>query len=196
MWCLRPAYPASIGAAAAWLKLAPLSEANVNHPAGTEALVLRYLAAFGPASPKDAQTWCGLTGLRDAFERLRPRLAVFADESGRELFDLPDAPRPDPAVGAPVRFLPEWDNLLRSHDDRARFLTEEHREALKRPNDVVPGTVLVDGRVAATWGVERAKGGARLDVEPLRPLSKRDAASVAAEGRRLTRWLDRYTQTA
>jgi hypothetical protein len=75
-------------------------------------LLLRYLAAYGPASVRDAQTWCGLTRLAEVAERLRPQLLTFRDESGRELLDLPDAPRPEPETVAPVRYLPEWDNVL------------------------------------------------------------------------------------
>jgi hypothetical protein len=133
-------------------------------------------------------TWCGLTRLGEVAERLRPRLRTFRDEAGRELFDLPEAPRPDPGTPAPVRFLPEWDNMLRSHEDRSRVMSDEHRAALRRPNDVVPGTVLVDGFVAATWGQEVKRNAATLTVDLLRPFSRREASAVAAEARRLLRW--------
>src|SRR5262245_61159027 len=69
-----------------------------------ETLVRRYLGAFGPASVMDAQAWCGLTKLREVFERLRPELVVLRDDTGRELFDLPEAPRPGPDIPAPPRF--------------------------------------------------------------------------------------------
>ena len=82
-------------------------------------IVRRYLAAFGPASVRDMQSWSGLTGLKSTFARTS-RAATFRDAAGGELFDLPDAPRPDPEMPAPVRYLPEWDNLFLSHADRAR----------------------------------------------------------------------------
>jgi hypothetical protein len=174
--------PAAHTTIEAWLG-APLDRGGT-----LETLLLRYLAAFGPASVRDAQTWCGLTRLGEVAERLRARLSTFRDESGRELFDLPDAPRPDPDTAVPVRFLPEWDNVLRSHQDRGRVMSDEHRAALRRPNDVVPGTVLVDGFLAATWGQEIKRAAATMTVEPLRALSRREADAVVAEGRRLLRW--------
>ena len=116
--------------------------------------MLRYLAAFGPASVADVTTWCRLTGLRAVVERLRPQLVTFRDERGRELFDLPDAPRPDPDTPAPVRFLPEYDNVLLSHDDRSRFVSAPDRALLGPVWSVGWGAVLHDGVVRAIWRAE------------------------------------------
>jgi hypothetical protein len=147
-------------------------------------VVVRYFGAFGPATVADVAAWSRLTGLREVVERLRPQLLTFRDERGRELFDLPDAPRPEPDVPAPVRFLPEYDNLLLSHADRSRFAAPGRRELLGRVTGRVKGTVLVDGTVAAVWQLEQG----RLVVSHV-PIPKRAAASVAAEGRRVIRFL-------
>jgi hypothetical protein len=154
-----------------------------------ESAVLRYLAAFGPASVADVGTWCRLTGLRDVVEHLRPQLRAFRDERGRELFDLPDAPRPDPEVPAPPRFLPEYDNLLLSHADRGRFLGDRKRlSAVRGP---VQGAVLSDGMICGVWRIEHARDGERaaLVVEHVVRLPKRASAAVAAEGRRYLRFV-------
>ncbi|MET8682789.1 winged helix DNA-binding domain-containing protein [Streptomyces sp. NPDC004732] len=129
--------------------------------------VLRYLGAFGPASVNDMQTWARLTRLREVFERLRPRLRTFRDENGVELFDLPDAPRPDPDTPAPPRFLPEYDNLLLSHADRTRVIPDAYKGRTWKVNQ--PYCVfLLDGFLAGVWRVvEDAKSGvAVLTIEP------------------------------
>jgi hypothetical protein len=129
-------------------------------------------------------------GLRPAFEALRPELATFRDERGRELFDLPDAPRPPADAPAPARFLPDFDNLVLAHDDRTRVLTAEHRARLVTKNGLVAATILVDGMVAGTWKVARARGVATLAVQPFARLPAAARRALAAEGERLARFVE------
>ncbi len=124
------------------------------HQPSIDEVVLRYLGAFGPATVADVSSWSRLTGMREVVERLRPRLRAFRDDRGRELFDLPDAPRPDPDTPAPSRFLPEYDNVLLSHADRSRFVRDE-RQGQPWTAPIIHGTVLHDGTVAGTWHIER-----------------------------------------
>src|ERR671913_588349 len=154
-----------------------------------EDVVLRYLGAFGPATVKDVQTWSGLTRLGEVVERLRPRLRTFSDESGNELFDVPDAPMPDPDAPAPPRFLPEFDNLILSHADRTRFIAEEYRKALASRNGMVPAAFLIDGFVQGTWRSERSRGKASLEIRPFETLANEDRDALAEEGEILLRFI-------
>ena len=151
-------------------------------------MVVRYLGAFGPATVKDVQAWSGLTRLSEVVDRLRPRLRIFRDEHGRALFDLPDAPRPDPDTPAPPRFLPEFDNLILSHADRTRIIADDYRKAIASRNGMVPATVLVDGFVRGTWKTEQTRGKATLVVEPFERLPKKDRDVLAEERERLIRF--------
>jgi len=157
-------------------------------PAPDEVL-LRYLAAYGPATAKDAQTWCGLTRLGAVMDRLRPRLRAFTDENGHELLDVPEGPRPDPDTPAPVRFLPEYDNILRSHADRTRILAAEHRPLLTTRNDSPMPTFLVDGYVRGIWRLEIERGRATLRVTPFTALAAAERSEVTAEAERLLDFL-------
>jgi hypothetical protein len=151
-------------------------------------MVLRYLAAFGPASVMDVQTWSGLTRLGAVADRLGDRVRRFRTEAGKELLDVVDGPRPDPDTPAPVRFLPDFDNVTRSHADRSRMIDDGVRKRLQTLNGVMPGTVLVDGQVAAKWSVERVTKAATLVVTPFRPLTGDESRAVAAEGELLVRF--------
>lgn len=154
-------------------------------PATQDDLLLRYLAAFGPATLADAGAWSGLTGWKAVAERLRPQLRVFTGEQGQELFDLPRAPRPDPDTPAPPRLVAEWDNLLLSHADRSRVMSEEHRARVFTVNGIVRGTVLLDGFVSGIWKIERAKNTATAVLEPFTRWSKADRLGVQEEAMRL-----------
>jgi hypothetical protein len=157
-------------------------------------LVLRYLAAFGPATVRDVQAWCGLTRLAEVVDGLRPHLRVFADDGGAELFDLPDAPRPAGDVPAPVRYLYDFDNLLLSHADRSRVLGDPGTvdfaaHGYAADSNLQPSSVLVDGSVAATWRATVAGGRVTLDVRGFRRFTAREVADLEAEGAALLRFL-------
>ncbi len=152
-----------------------------------EALVLRYLAAFGPASVRDAQAWSGLTDLGPHFERLRRGLVTFRDEDGRELFDLPGAPRPDPDTNAEPRFLPVYDNAILGFARRQRILHGAPPRAVPQNQNL--RSFLVDGFVAGFWRLDEARGRATLLLEPFARLSRSDAAALVAEAERLVKFL-------
>jgi hypothetical protein len=168
--------PANNTTIEAWLG-SPLADL----PEAVDALILRYLAAYGPAASADIRAWSGLSGLRDVLGRLRPRLRTFRDARGRELLDLPDGVLPDPQTPAPPRFLPAFDNAVLAYDDRSRIIDPAHRGLS------VQGArfVLVDGRVAGTWMVASDGGTATLRITVLSGLARRDADAVVAEGQRL-----------
>jgi hypothetical protein len=163
----------------AWLGASPDPAADV------EALVVRYLAAFGPATPADAQYWSGVPGLGEVFDRLQPRLRTVRDEDGRALFDVPRAPLPDPDVSAPVRFLPEYDNVVIGHKDRTRIVPD----GIPRWTEVGWGSVLVDGTGAARWRLVERKPGATLRIEPFRRLTRQERAETREEAGRLATFL-------
>ncbi|MFC9242618.1 winged helix DNA-binding domain-containing protein [Streptomyces sp. NPDC057136] len=142
--------------------------------------VLRYLAAFGPASVKDMQVWAGLTRLREAFERLRPQLLTFRDENGVELFDLPHAPRPDPDTPAPPRFLPEFDNVLLGHADRSRVIPPAYKGRNGKGNQAY-GSLLVDGFLAAIWRLDTLGDTATVTVQPLGRLGGAEREEITEE---------------
>jgi hypothetical protein len=157
----------------------PLTDDN-SDPVG-QTLVRRYLTAFGPAASADLRAWCGLAGLPTAVTAIRDNLVTFHDERGRELLDLPTAPRPDPDTPAPVRFLPAFDNAILGYHDRSRIIDTAHRGLSVAGARVV----LVDGRVAATWTVKADT----VHITPLHNLSPANRAAVTEEGEKLSAFL-------
>lgn len=175
----RTSGKARLTPAEAWLGR-PLDQGQT-----ADEIVMRYLAAFGPATTSDVRTWSRLTGLRDVFERLRPRLRTFRDERGRELFDLPDAPLPDPETPAPPRFLPEYDNLLLAHDDRGRITGDHGGLPMPAGAGSDYGSVLVDGFLTGMWRITRERGRATLAIQPADSWTQAERTAVAEEGARL-----------
>ncbi len=162
-------------------------------------VMMRYLGAFGPATVQDAATWSRYTGLREVFERLRPQLHTYRDEAGREYFDVPGVALPDADTPAPVRLLPQYDNLLLSHKDRGRFIPRgfEEMNAIWMEQRGFVGSVLVDGMLAGLWRVDDVKQLANstrraltMTVTTPRALGEVAEADVTQEAERFLRWVD------
>lgn len=159
-----------------WLNEKPFQESR-------ERLVARYLQAFGPATVKDAQTWSGVTRLKPIFEQMN--LTRFRDEQGRELFDLPDAPRPDPDTPAPPRLLYDFDNLLLSHADRSRVVADDYNPLPLLKRNEQPNTVLIDGYTKGIWKIHQSSGETTLRIRTFGRLRKQDADQLRHEATEL-----------
>jgi hypothetical protein len=150
--------------------------------------VRRYLAAFGPATPADAQAWSGLTGLRPTFEAMAD-LTRFQDERGRTLYDLPTAPRPPEDTPAPVRLLGEFDVVMLGHADRSRIVDSDHRARIATRNLRIPALVTIDGFVGGTWSLTETRTDATLTLAIFGTLAKRDRQNLEAEAEALCAFL-------
>lgn len=155
-----------------------------------ESIVLSHLAAFGPVTIADTQTWSGISGLKETFEALRPRLRTFRDETGRTLYDVPKAPLPDEDTPAPARFLPEFDGVVLGLADRRRFMADEHKKHMETKNLYVPAVFLVDGRVAGKWAAKRKKDVATIEAKAFGKLAKKAKDELVEEGEALLGFLE------
>ena len=164
--------------------------AKAGHKDATDELVRRYLAAYGPATPADMQTWSGLKNLKAVFEGLGDELELVGDK----LYDLPGAPRPGGDVDALARLLPPFDQLLLAHADRARIIDDEHRPRVITKNLRIPATFTWDGFVAGLWTIDAKKRKTTLTLEPFAKLTKKAQKEIAAEAEELLRFAEPETQ--
>jgi hypothetical protein len=166
-----------------------LGRSFVSKGEGLRSLILSYLAGFGPASVKDLQTWSGLSGLQPTVEALRAELTTFRDEQGRELFDLSEALLPEADTPAPVRFIPDFDNLVLAYADRQRVIPDTYRPFVFPGHSMVLPTFLVDGFVRGVWKIERSPTSATLLIQPFEVLSVQAREALQEEGERLLQWV-------
>ena len=153
-------------------------------------IILRYLRAFGPASVADIQRWTGLSGLAEVVATMGKDLVTYEDENGRELIDGKIHVIADADTPAPVRFLPEFDNVLLAYDKRERVLDDTYRKKVYLPGLRVHSVFLVDGFVAGGWKAEKKRGTATLNLDAFTKISKKDRSALEEEGEKLLRFLE------
>lgn len=158
-------------------------------PQALQTLVLRYLAAFGPASVADIAQFGTVprAPVRQALRMLGDAVEELKGADGTVLFDVPGAPRPPADTPAPPRLLGMWDSVLLAHADRTRVIPEDLRRVVIRVNGDVLPTLLVDGRVAGVW--RPVEGG--VEATAFRELAPGVWDGLAEEARSLTALLAR-----
>jgi hypothetical protein len=165
----------------AWLGATPAEQPD------PQALVRRYLAAWGPATPADFAAWSGLKRVAPWFEALKDDAVVLRDDRKRTLYDLPDAPRPDADTPVLPRLLPEFDGVMLGWQDRTRMISVEDARQIANRNLQVPAVVLLDGFVGGTWKLERKRKAATLTIRTFRPISKVDRSALEEEAHAMLR---------
>lgn len=155
-------------------------------PVDAAALVIsRYLAAFGPAQKRDVAAWVGAAQADFAAAWERIETVSYRDEQGRELLDLPGAPLPPAATPLPPRLLGHWDQALLAYQDRERILPPE-LAPLRLTLSGSP-TVTVDGRVVASWDLEREDDAVRVTIEPHAEIARKVRTAIGEEAERTAR---------
>lgn len=172
-----------------------LAETWLGRPLPTEpdvpALVRRYLAAYGPATAADVGAWTGLPGPAALLKGMEGELVTYRGEGKTLLYDVPGGLLPDPEIPAPPRLLPAFDNLLLSHKDRTRVVTDEHRARLYQKGNLrILASVLVDGEAVGTWRLETKRRLATLTVTPFVPIVGPDRSALTDEAEALARFLE------
>jgi hypothetical protein len=152
-----------------------------------QALVLRYLAGFGPASVADVAQFALVqrARARTALRALDGAVEQIEGPDGTALFDIPGASRPPADTPAPPRLMAMWDSVLLAYADRSRVIPPEYRPLVIRVNGDVLPTLLVDGHVAGVW--RPVDGG--IEATAFRDLSSEEWDGLAAEAASLTQLL-------
>ena len=151
-----------------------------------EAIVRRYLTAFGPATAADVTAWSGVTRLGPVVSGMDD-LVRHQGPDGRPLYDVPDGEIVGGHVPAPPRLLGTYDNVWLSHAGRDRVTAPDKRTGWMGSNGGVASTVFVDGMLEGLW---RREDG-RVRTELFRELTRRERSGLDDEISRVEELLGR-----
>jgi hypothetical protein len=152
----------------------------------------RFLAVHGPASIAEAARWWGVrpAEARRVLRLLGDELAeVEVGDEKRWMLatDVASAKRAKPAPG--VRLLPSFDQLLvMGAPHKVALVDEPFFDRVYTPKPIAVWSlpaVLVDGRVRASWKLDRKTKRALVKVAPFGKLTKAQRAALEEEAARV-----------
>jgi hypothetical protein len=156
-------------------------------------LARRYLAAYGPAEPRDLAAWSGLA-VREARAAWRLVAAELSEArvAGEPAWLLASRASwlREPAPAAPlVHLLPGFDVYLLGYRDRALAVPAERQRMVWTGGGFIKPALTVNGSVVAVWATERRRRRLDVVVEPFGELPGEVRASLEAEVADLGRFL-------
>lgn len=168
----------------------------LDHEAALRELARRYLAAYGPAEPRDLAAWSGLRAgqAREAWRLIAAEL-VEVRLAGEPVAAWLLASRAgwltEPVAEAPlVHLLPGFDVYLLGYQSRRLAVAEGHARKVWTGGGFIKPTLTVDGRAVAVWSTARSGQRLKLLVAPFDELSGEVRAGLQAEAADLGRFLD------
>lgn len=113
-----------------------------------------YVAAFAPVFRDDFAAWSGLPAadVRQGWAHVDDLVEVHPGLWARGAGTA--APAADPAT---VRLAPAFDSYLLGYRNRDHAVAPQHRALVHPGGGILRPTVLVDGRVAGTWTIQRTR---------------------------------------
>jgi hypothetical protein len=153
------------------------------------ALFLKYLSAYGPATPADFAHWAGIS---------MPEAKALPALLQSELAEIPGDRqncfllRQDVAVlnksvaqKNSIRLLPLFDSYLLAHRDKDHLLSVKHYKRVYRNQGWISPVVLIDGVIAGVWSHKLERKKLLVRVEPFGKLSRAARAGITQEAESL-----------
>jgi len=136
-------------------------------------LVVRYLHAYGPATPQQFARWLAapITWATEVFESMAGQLEQVDVEGAVAWIDAGDHEEPATATEG-MRLLPYFDAFVVGSQPREMLFPGKAAErALANGQAGNYPTLLIDGVVAGVWHLRRSGRTLHVRVEPLEPLN-------------------------
>jgi hypothetical protein len=155
-------------------------------------LARRYVEGHGPAQAIDLAWWAGLT-LRDARLALDAASPPLLRESvdGRAFFVPPGSPAAPEERSPVVHLLPNYDELLIAFRDRTDGMDPALPPPARVAAEILNHVIVRDGLGVGGWRRNDDGRRARVELNPLVPLTPEERGGVREALDRLSRFLDR-----
>lgn len=146
-------------------------------------LLRRYLSGYGVATLQDFAHWSGfgVVVCREIFQQAQDHLLALEVEGWNGTFyvlkedeDALLASRKIPAIS----LLPKFDVVTLAYKDKTRFMGKEHYKRVYRIAAQVEATLMLKGRIVATWRQKLSANKLTLTLEAFRPFTPAEMQGI------------------